>query len=120
LRATARNCERAHAIRPTIRFDARAPNHPPHRQPEDQKFVDPFRPRIDPIVTMPRKPPDLTTRRESFFAYECNSCGNTTWLAAAPERFIYCALCAQPDLTCTHSVTVWLSHRSTIARQKPR
>jgi ribosomal protein S27E len=28
-----------------------------------------------------------------FFGYECPECGNDTWLADAPEKFIYCAHC---------------------------
>jgi ribosomal protein S27AE len=28
-----------------------------------------------------------------FFGYECPECGNDTWLAAALEKFIYCAHC---------------------------
>ena len=28
-----------------------------------------------------------------FFRYECDACGNNTWLADAHEKFIYCAHC---------------------------
>jgi ribosomal protein S27AE len=28
-----------------------------------------------------------------FFGYRCPECGNDTWLADEPEKFIYCAHC---------------------------
>jgi ribosomal protein S27E len=34
-----------------------------------------------------------------FFGYDCPDCGNTTWLADAPEKFIYCALCGGDEGT---------------------
>ncbi len=32
-----------------------------------------------------------------FFGYRCPRCGDETWLADIPERYIYCALCGGDD-----------------------
>jgi ribosomal protein S27AE len=37
--------------------------------------------------------------KTKFFGYHCPECGNDTWLADAPERFINCAHCPQTNLT---------------------
>jgi ribosomal protein S27E len=51
--------------------------------------------------------PDLT-----FYAYACAECGNTTWLADAPEKFIYCALCSRDDLQVTEVLKVWGKYKT--------
>lgn len=42
-----------------------------------------------------------------FFGYRCPRCGNDTWLAEVPERYIYCALCdGEGNLRVTEILTV--------------
>jgi ribosomal protein S27AE len=43
-----------------------------------------------------------------FFGYDCPDCGNTTWLADAPEKFLYCAHCGGDEgkLEMTTSLTI--------------
>ena len=43
-----------------------------------------------------------------FFGYTCPECGNDTWLADEPEKFIYCAHCGGDEgkLVVTKMLTV--------------
>jgi len=40
----------------------------------------------------------MKTKNEiKFFGYRCPECGNDTWLADEPEKFIYCAHCGSDE-----------------------
>ena len=42
-----------------------------------------------------------------FFGYRCPRCGDETWLADLPEKFIYCALCnGEGNLRVTKILTI--------------
>jgi len=39
-----------------------------------------------------------------FYGYRCPRCGDETWLADLPEKFIYCALCDGTGNLCVTKV----------------
>ena len=42
-----------------------------------------------------------------FFGYRCPRCGNDTWLADLPEKFLYCAHCdGEGNLRVTKTLTI--------------
>jgi ribosomal protein S27AE len=42
-----------------------------------------------------------------FYGYRCPRCGDETWLADLPEKFIYCALCdGEGNLQSTKTLTI--------------
>jgi ribosomal protein S27AE len=42
-----------------------------------------------------------------FYGYRCPRCGDETWLADIPEKFIYCALCdGEGNLSVTKTLTI--------------